>query len=678
MSLIVSLLASFATLTLAGTAPRDFFRSADVNAVRAFVREHATSNGNFDGVVRDARFGVAAVHDLGGKLDNSVPLCALAAKELAETGDDEKRLIGILNSAVLVSTLKCADVKPSAASRKVLVDSVASAKLANVYAGVVGLRSLERAGHSELSDKDAQTAVRTVLALAADNGQFQTGGGSKATSAFNAGLAFEALAEARVSPADAKKALANLGKLLDGAASTDGGASLYFNDETSESAHSLANVRATSTVAYGLFTLAKHLGKNAASSGATVPATFVVGVADYFGQHKRVRTLAEAAALARGLHAVADLAPQSPLVVTLETTAARTGAKAPVNVRVTDILGRAPSAGGVKSVTATRFALVGGDGSALFQGRAATAGKDAGTFVVSVDDALTCGRYTLTLDAAAGIEHYIGASGAVRELKVTCKATPHDVTLSVNGKRVAELSYPKQGGAGAAHQVGAKDTLAVAFKVRDSATKQALRLQQAMVRLVHANGVRDVIVPAVAGGAPGEYSAELKLTPATQARLGREAGDWRVELVLGDQILEEAVVWDATTVNFALTGTARVLPGEVNIPPVIDHQFRAPASRPVAAVSLAFTALALAPLLLLFGLLPRAGFNTRALPGGAASILVPLFHILLAGVLVILGLYWLMFNLVQTVTYLAVIAVPFIFVGRQLLGQLQLQRSKNN
>jgi hypothetical protein len=266
----------------------------------------------------------------------------------------------------------------------------------------------------------------------------------------------------------------------------------------------------------------------------------------------------------------------------------------------------------------------------------------------------------------------------VRELKVTCKATPHDVTLSVNGKRVAELSYPKQGGAGAAHQVGAKDTLVVAFKVRDSATKQALRLQQAMVRLVHANGVRDVIVPAVAGGAQGEYSAELKLTPATQARLGREAGDWRVELVLGDQILEEAVVWDATTVNFALTGTARVLPGEVNIPPVIDHQFRAPASRPVAAVSLAFTALALAPLLLLFGLLPRAGFNTRALPGGAASIWVPLFHILLAGVLVILGLYWLMFNLVQTVTYLAVIAVPFIFVGRQLLGQLQLQRSKNN
>jgi hypothetical protein len=494
-STLSALLALAVSLVAAGGAPRDFFRTADVSGVRAFVREHATQAGNFDGVVRDARFGVAALHDLGAKLDNNAPVCALAAKELAESGSDEKRLIGVLNAAVVTATLKCADAKPSADSRKVLVDSVGSAKLANVYAGVVGLRALERAGHSELGAKEAQVAVGTILSLIAENGQFQAGGGSKSSSAFNAGLAFEALAEARVSAADGKRALAHLGKLLDSAANTDGGNSLYFNDETSESAHSLANVRATSAVAYGLFALVKHLGKNAAAD--TVPATFVVGVADYFGQHKRVRTLAEAAALARGLHAVADLAPKSPLVVSLESASARTGAKAPVSVRVTDILGRAPSAGGVKSVTATRFALVGGDGSAIFQGRAATAGKDAGAFSVAVDDALTCGRYSITLDAVAGSDNYVGVTGAVRELKVTCKATPHDVVLNVNGKRVADLAYPKQ--SVDAHAVGAKDVLSVAFKVRDAATKQALRLQQAMVRLVHANGQRDVIVPATAG-----------------------------------------------------------------------------------------------------------------------------------------------------------------------------------
>jgi oligosaccharyltransferase complex subunit delta (ribophorin II) len=671
MLLPLCLLLSLALSAAAAAAPRDYFRSADSAAVRAFVGEHAGDAGDFGGVVREARFAALAVRDLtGSNVAAPAPLCALAAAALADASAEPKRLANVLHAAVLAHTLACTAAAPSAASRQLLVDALASTKLADLYAGVVGLRALERAGHGTLPAEPTSLAVRNILALLTDAGLFAAGGGSKSASAFNAGLAFEALADANASAADAKKALAKLAKLLDGAASADAG-SLYFNDETSESAHSLANLRATSSVVYGLFKLLRQLGANAPAD-AVVSAEFAGGVADYLGQHKTVRTLAEAAALARGLHALADLAPKVPLVVSLDAPTTRATAKAPLSVRVTDVLGRAPPAGAVASVTATRFARVGGDGSPIFQNRAAAAAKDAGAFSVPLDSALACGRYTATFDVQVDAKSRYGAvSGAVRTLKSTCKAVPTDVALSINGSPVAKLAYPKQS-LDKAHELQAKDALAVSFKVKDADAGQALQVHQAMLRLVHGSSDRDVVVPATLED--GVYTAEFKLTPATLTRIGRQGGEWRVELLIGDQILDEAVVWDAATVDIKVSGPIKPLPGVVVLPPVIDHQFRAPASRPPAVVSLVFTALSLAPFLLLLVLLPRAGFNTNAAPGGATTVTALLFHGLLAAMLVVIGLYWYVFNLVQTLGYLAALALPFVFVGRQLLGQLQLQR----
>lgn len=662
----------------AAGGPRDYLRASESANVRAFVAESAGAAHDFGGVVREARFGALAVHDLtGAAIEPAAPLCALAAAELSATGSEPKRLANVLHAAVLAAHLKCksgAGAGVSSESRQLLVDALASTKLADIYAGVVGLRSLERAGHGSLPADKAALAVRNVLALAADDGLFAAGGGSKAASAFNAGLAFELLADARASPQDAAKALAKLAKLLDGAAAVDAG-SLYFNDESNESAHSLANLRATSAVVYGLFSLLRQLGASAPADAVVTPA-FVAGVADYFGQHKTARTLAEAAALARGLHALAELAPKAPLVVTLESATSRAGDKAPLSLRVTDVLGRAPAAGAVASVTLTRFARVGGDGAAIVQNRAATAAAGAaaaGTYTVALDGALACGRYAATFDVAvAASSRYAAATGAVRALKSTCKAVPYDVELRINDAKVAALTYPKQA-TDRAHELNVKDALAVSFKVKTADGSNApLQVHQAMLRLVHGASDRDVVVPATL--ADGAYTAEFKLTPAALTRIGRQGGEWRVELLLGDQVLDEAVVWDAATVDIKVSGPVKPLPGVVVLPPVIDHKFRAPASRPPAVVSLAFTALALAPFLLLLALLPRAGFNTRAAPTGAGNVTALLFHGLLGAVLAVLGLYWYMFNLVQTLAYLAVLALPLIFVGRQLLGNLQRQR----
>ena len=232
------------------------------------------------------------------------------AQRALSTGDES--LAETLHAVLLATRLACADVKVGEKALAQLTGALTSVKLSELYAALVGLHALKRA--RVVTDVPAfDGAVKALLLLSNDDGKFRASPSAKEATAFNAGLAFEALALVG-DAAHRTAAVVQLGKLLAALETSDGvGGAQSFRDALDESATSLANVRATAAVVHGLVEL-----ERAGTKLAALTDQHTAKLALFFAQLKRPRSLAEAAAIARGLAASsARGAQRTPLIVSL-------------------------------------------------------------------------------------------------------------------------------------------------------------------------------------------------------------------------------------------------------------------------------------------------------------------------------------------------------------------------
>jgi hypothetical protein len=504
---------------------------------------------------------------------------------------------------MLVTRLQCGGKVPEKVVNA-LKTALTSSKMSELYAAIVGLHALKKA--SLIKDTPAYAgAVKSILALASGEGHFKASPSAKEALAFNAGLAFEAVA--LVGTADDRTAVTkDLVKLLASLEPTDGGA-LAFRDAADESLSSLANLRATATVVVGLAELDR--------AGTTTPALTnvrtservaracrccliesllllplllllqerLVKLAHFFAQHKRVRSLAEASALARGLAAMSARAHRRPLVVALGDTS-----RTALTFTVTDVLGKYVSDANVVVRSLTSDVA---DASAMFvDAKAKPSASGAGNtrYTLSFDDgAPTCGRYTARVDAHAASGDAVAATDVVLPLSVLCDLDVRDVSLEVlaaantagGGAREQQFTakYPDRVAAPIA--LTAKQTLRVSFAVRDKgAPKRAVPVAQAFVRLVHADTARDaVFVARLSDASSGSYVADVFLDAKGMDAVGRQSGVWRVELLLGDVCLAAPVHWQLASLTLTFKGAPLPTPFQAHTSlPLITHKFREP------------------------------------------------------------------------------------------------------
>eukprot|EP00744_Colponema_vietnamica_P002131 GILI01003425.1.p1 GENE.GILI01003425.1~~GILI01003425.1.p1 ORF type:complete len:147 (+),score=47.53 GILI01003425.1:58-498(+) len=113
------------------------------------------------------------------------------------------------------------------------------------------------------------------------------------------------------------------------------------------------------------------------------------------------------------------------------------------------------------------------------------------------------------------------------------------------------------------------------------------------------------------------------------------------------------------------------------IKPEIHHQFREPEKRPPAIVSTVFSGLVVAPLLFLFVGLAKLKVTLGYFPFNSFPKLVTalLFQGCIIAIYLLYTFFWLQFNLVQTLTGLAVLAVPTIFIGNKALCDVATVKS---
>lgn len=142
-----------------------------------------------------------------------------------------------------------------------------------------------------------------------------------------------------------------------------------------------------------------------------------------------------------------------------------------------------------------------------------------------------------------------------------------------------------------------------------------------------------------------------------------------MELLLGDAIVSNPMRWNFGGIDVKLG--APLEPKAATRGPKLEirHMFRPADKRPPQIVSLLFTGLCLAPLLLLFVLWIKLGVNFRNFSVSALP-----FHAGLGGIFGLFTLFWLKLDMFTTCGWLLPLGAFTFLAGQRTLSSLAKQR----
>ncbi|KAF0688625.1 Aste57867_19798 [Aphanomyces stellatus] len=292
------------------------------------------------------------------------------------------------------------------------------------------------------------------------------------------------------------------------------------------------------------------------------------------------------------------------------------------------------------------------------------------------------GTFTFTLDAAKAVpglyKLHVVDGKASKVFHATLTTRVQVATAVVQGESLAPGSKLT---AVPALESASGDTFAVDVSLTAPGSSMPLLAHQAFLRFTHrATNVDTTFILA-----PRSHNQLV-----TTVHIGSEShtfsylsGIHDMQLIFGDAMFENAIVWDIGAVDLTL-GAAPIPPplplytkpllheSDVTLHalPEITHVMRPPAPRPPAALSMVFTALVLAPLVGFVFFLHQHGAALSKFPSGVGALWSIGF---LASVAAILGLYvtyWVQLTMLDTLGYLGVLAPVAFLCGHQALRSL--------
>lgn len=200
-------------------------------------------------------------------------------------------------------------------------------------------------------------------------------------------------------------------------------------------------------------------------------------------------------------------------------------------------------------------------------------------------------------------------------------------------------------------------------------SSQQLLVKISLNRIVHQvflrlySGKREIIFV----GEPD--SSKLYKLEVNLAQELAYSGTFSMELIIGDSVVSNPIRWVLGTIEAKLGSAEPPQPATKGPKPEIKHLFRPAEKRPPQAVSVFFTALAAAPLLLLLILWLKLGINF----GNFTVVAVP-FHVGLAAILGLFTLFWLKLDMFTTCYWLVAIGGFTFLAGHKLLSHIATQK----
>lgn len=293
-----------------------------------------------------------------------------------------------------------------------------------------------------------------------------------------------------------------------------------------------------------------------------------------------------------------------------------------------------------------------------------------------MDSKPASGYYNFTI-SVEGDSRYL-ANQVELKVKVSTEAGISNVDLSVVDKdqsispKTTRVVFPSK--AKGPFTADGHQNFALSFQLTDVNTGASLTPHQTFVRLHNQKTGQEVVFVAE----PDTKSTyRFELDPSERkSEFDSASGTYTLFLIVGDATLENPILWNVADVVIKFPeedAPAPVQSKNLFTPkPDIQHLFREPEKRPPNVVSTTFTALVLAPLLLLFILWIKIGVNISNF-SFAPSTLV--FHLGHAAMLGLMYVYWTQLNMFQTLKYLAILGVVTFLAGNRMLAQKAVKRT---
>jgi oligosaccharyltransferase complex subunit delta (ribophorin II) len=152
------------------------------------------------------------------------------------------------------------------------------------------------------------------------------------------------------------------------------------------------------------------------------------------------------------------------------------------------------------------------------------------------------------------------------------------------------------------------------------------------------------------------------------------SGVYSMDLIIGDFLLKTPIVWNFGDIKLKFLEFESVTEPFADFyspKKLISHTFREPEPRPPHVVSLLFTVLSLAPLLVLFVMWAHLGVNIKNFPINLSAVG---FHSALASIFVLFGMFWVNLDMFITLKYLCLLGVLTFLFGNRLLSYIARRR----
>ncbi|XP_053978808.1 dolichyl-diphosphooligosaccharide--protein glycosyltransferase subunit 2 [Hylaeus anthracinus] len=403
-----------------------------------------------------------------------------------------------------------------------------------------------------------------------------------------------------------------------------------------------------------------------------------VKMANYLLSRRSVQTPKGVTNLLSALTTMANSDIEKPACITLANEGIGISAQQPlVTVKVCDILGNSLTS--VSKVIANSATRVGDDSVVLSKQSLQASPTDKTLYTLNLMETKPeRGFYKISITA--------GTVTNTVTVKVLCQVMVDYLEIGTGDAdqttqpKLSRVTYPEK----LTNKIEAdsQQKLVMRFLLKDGATKKNMRTHQAFVRLSSASTSNDgkkghEILFVAEPDASHVYKFDMPVGSAA-GNFDHQSGDYNVELIVGDAILNNPFQWKLATVTLKFpepTSAERIDKSNSHRPkldvystkPEIKHMFREPEKRPPAFVSNLFTGLCLAPVLLLLILWAKLGANISNFP---LSVSAFTFHTGLGSIFVLFGIFWLKLNMFVTLRYLLSLGVVTFLAGNKLLSHI--------
>lgn len=367
--------------------------------------------------------------------------------------------------------------------------------------------------------------------------------------------------------------------------------------------------------------------------------------ATYLLNRRTVQNPRGAVALIEALQALSS-SNVSPVSITLLGSSYVTNIKPELHVQVSNILGKplkqAPTQ--VIAQSATRIT----DDVVVLSKQPLSQGKESTEFILplAIDPghykiAITAGTHTTSVTVHVlgpvtikSFEVGLGDADGTAATKLTKLQSPNKLPTTL--------------------QADSSQHLIVKFTLERNVHQTFLKLS---------SGKREIIFVAEKDSNQ-VYKIEVNL-----AQELAHSGLFNMELILGDSIMSNSIQWNIGQLEVKLGATEPPSSSNRGPKPEIKHLFRPAEKRPPQVVSMFFSALVAAPLLLLFILWAKIGINFKNFSVAALP-----FHIGFASILGLFTMFWLKLDMFTTCGWLIPLGAFTFLAGNRLLSKIAKQR----